>query len=419
MTSLWIGPESEMATAESSQWRLSGAKVEIKHLLPGEWRTVRDNFGSEYLCKFDCVIVANDTKLFCDVIRNFKGRVILRHYGEYSSVYETLLLCCGRGVLEYRNSAHFVFTNPVVLEREPAWIKQRSMILPLGGLNVLSPWVGSWNGGSSGKILVPTPIAKHDAHLDRLDRFLAHTCVAPFYLSRPSSLTAGSGIVRRQDNASREGAECLAQSAGMFYADANLFGLALVAIEALLIGTPIVYFSDSMLALLMGAGGPGEARSVGEAHRLCERLAQGDLDLSKKIRAAQSSILADHDPQKNTILFIQKLNDLASGKFDRKSVRSTQIAMALDGPMNQALRLLSDVLIGISKPKLDDATINLLIDTCYNLILMRNPDREGLKNHMDHMRKGVSFDQILGAFLQSEEGAATRNNNEFFDWLYR
>ena len=195
-----------------------------------------------------------------------------------------------------KNRVYFGSAYENVITYEPSFFRSRAVFLPLAVPPSITKHTDSHRGGN-GKILFICPNI-NDLWLYRgyYNTFKEHFGDLPYAIGGRQNMTSSqidppvsdSAILGHQsrdqfDNWMQE-SECL------FYHSREPRHLHYHPVEAMVIGTPVVYMADGMLEELGGSDQPGLCHDHAGARLKMERLLRGDMRLADSIRQRQKEI---------------------------------------------------------------------------------------------------------------------------------
>jgi hypothetical protein len=246
---------------------------------------------------FETVVTAFYRAPFTSAVKHFRGRVVARAFGrEEANTYKSLTEAWSEPGLEEAIASlgeRYVFGQAysMLAEVEAPPYASRAVTLPLPPPGWVLPAAGRWTGSDGGLLfLAPliTGAAYHRANYDTIKRNfgdLPHTIF-------------GHQIGPVDDPAVRSSPDdsallaLYAGSAAFVYPSTEARHVHYSPIEAMVVGTPVLYRRGALLDRLAGEALPGACQGLEEMHAKAAALAAGDTPLSSAIRQAQQAIIA-------------------------------------------------------------------------------------------------------------------------------
>lgn len=403
---LWLSPESSIAKAESQHLLDVGVNMDVR-LLPS------DVSGSERLAgrgitltSYDLVIVAEDLLLFEEVIRGYEGGCIFRSFGMGGRIGDRLWDLNLRSLVSTRHNVFFALPNQAAVSQEDGWVATRSAVVP----RTVADWPLAEEGAAlplpkGGKTFVRATRAADDVDLLRIRRFIdAHFCTES-YLVLDGEANAMDGL-RAADLAA------LGECSAALYPYCDRGTLHLFAIELLLLEMPIVYFAGGYLSELIGPAAPGEARTIEEAHEICERLSRGDVALRSDILKAQERARSGYLPKTVWPDFERELVAMMA----RTPITSTARRPGED----EARQLANVVLASLDATKRrQEGFQKYAVQTLYQVVLGIEPGDEEFRRHLLAFQKHGRIDIALRDLTSEDHGDRHPAPSPLLRWLGR
>jgi len=291
---------------------------------------------------FDAFIVTIVPRWAVEVMRVFSGPVIYRAYGQTSLISEDIEAVGGREIIEAHGRFYFSPHAAEPLEHEAEWLRQKARIIPY----CLGPEIfevkDNWSNDSdpkSGDIIIGAPnIAGNPFHLCHY-HFLREFFYEPYY-------KLGGVQLRPVDNSQvyhslprDQHIRKMITASGYFYSYRDPRVCYLPPIEMTVLGAPVAYFSGSLLAKMVGDRGPGEARTISEAHKICSALRNSDRGIIEEVRSAQSVVRDRYDPRYVWPIFDREMLSMLSIEPRADPDLSVCASLSQSGQLKSFLRL--------------------------------------------------------------------------------
>jgi len=270
---------------------------------------------------FDAVVVTIVARWAREMLRAYKGPCVFRAYGQTSFLSSDFESIGARRLIEKRENFYFCPHSDETLDGEADWLRARSQVVPYCLSSEVIDWRGRWNetGQHNGDILVTAPnIGGNPFHL-------AHYQFVKEYFYQDHFRLVGVQPVDVDDEQvvgslhREEQLEMFARASGYLYTYRDPRVCYLPPIEMMIMGGPVAYLSGSLLARYVGKGGPGEARTVMEAHRLCDAIRAGDSGLIREIVASQVPVGRKYEPAEVWPVFDRVVGGLLSQEVRPRS----------------------------------------------------------------------------------------------------
>jgi len=245
----------------------------------------------------DTVIAAAFPKLLTELVRHYKGRILIRVFGReapynYSEYFKTLdgggLWSCLAGISHRFWLAASFATIP---EIEDSLLKTRSVILPLGIPNAYIPDKFSWQGADKKVLFVCPRIASHAFYYGKIyEEFKANLGNFPYLIAgyQPIKVDDPNVIGFASDEVYRALFKDLAL---MFYHSREPRHLHYHPLEAIASGMPVIYMRGGLMEMFGGQEQPGACNNYHESHEKIQRILDGDTEFIKAIQKSQLEII--------------------------------------------------------------------------------------------------------------------------------
>lgn len=279
---------------------------------------------------FDAVVVTIVARWAREILRTYKGPCVFRAYGQTSFLSSDFEAVGARSLIEQRDNFYFCPHSDETLDGEADWLRARSQVVPYCLSSEVLDWRGRWNESRehTGEILVTTPnIAGNPFHL-------AHYQYVKEFFYQDHFRLCGVQLVDVDDEQvvgsvhRHAQLEMFARASGYLYTYRDPRVCYLPPVEMMILGGPVAYLSGSLLARYVGKGGPGEARTIMEAHRICDSIRAGDTGQIREIVASQVSVARKYEPDEVWPVFDRVVGGLLSQ--ETRSRRTTERAPRCD-----------------------------------------------------------------------------------------
>jgi len=263
---------------------------------------------------FDAVVVTIVARWAREMLRAYKGPCVFRAYGQTSFLTSDFETIGARRLIEKRENFYFCPHSDETLDGEADWLRARSQVVPYCLSSEVLDWRGRWteSGEHNGDILITAPNIGgnpfHRAHYQFVKEYFYQDHFKLVGV-QPVEVDDGQvvGSLHRDEQL-----EMFAQASGYLYTYRDSRVCYLPPIEMMIMGGPVAYLSGSLLARYIGKGGPGEARTVVEAHRLCNAMRAGDRVLIREIVESQKSVARKYEPAEVWPVFDRVVGGLLS-----------------------------------------------------------------------------------------------------------
>ena len=234
------------------------------------------------------------------VVRNFRGAVIWRGYGQASGMtYDTVLriLTKSKGEQMLRSlGERFWFGGAYeqVIKLEKGFLNDRAVFLPVGMQD--QAFRTGWTGETAKILFVCPDIATNDYYRSIYDKFKKDFAGFPYAVGGAQAIAANDPAVLGY-LPTGEFERNMQRYRVMFYHSTDGAHVHYHPFEAVRAGMPVVYMAGSLLDLLAGPGLPGRCETIAEARSKIRRILDGDRRLIDAIRAGQHRMLELMKPE--------------------------------------------------------------------------------------------------------------------------
>lgn len=407
---LCLGCHDMPARAEAERLSVLGYHVESDADL-GPVRPARSHplLAAPAMTSHDLVVVWDDASLLAEVVRVFPWRIVFRTQGETARVCDSLWQSYVRPLVESRGNLRVVFANPEDQSREDPWIASVSRWTPQTAGGLPEDQSGTWRFETD----EPRPVSI----LVPADGSNPESARARSFVRDAFSSAGFAPLVDTVDPALPETSEILRNSAGLLHPYVGDWRMPQATIAMLLLGGPVVYFEGSIVSRRVGAGGPGEAKTVEQAKELCARLRSGDTRLAESMVRAQRLVQAHYGAE------------LVWAGFDRtfdQLIAETGVVVAPGGgtvvedPGLREAAELADRLIEALDGDIggNAAMRHRVLRSFYRVLLERGPDEGGFDHHDSMLQQHGRIELVLSDFLHSEEMRSKWSESRLRRWLY-
>lgn len=243
---------------------------------------------------FDAIIVTIHADWFKSIAEVYNGPIIFRVYGQPWSLSEHLISNGGRAVITHRTNVHIMPFASESVEREHEWFLDLcTEIVPYQISDEVFTYTETWGTGRLRReISVNIPNIEDPYYCRVYESFRAYP--QPFFtiLGPQRSMPADPRILGSLERG--QFLKRLGESAGFFYPYQD-FVCYLPPIEAMQIGTPVVYLPGSLLSRFGDPRSPALADDPNVAASKIQQLLDRDVVLASEIIAAQDSIRQRYD----------------------------------------------------------------------------------------------------------------------------
>lgn len=184
-----------------------------------------------------------------------------------------------------------------IIENEKAFLKQRSLYMPLALPESITRKSGSWHGGDKRVFFVCPNIDQIDYYKRIYQKFVEELGQFPYWIGGRQDLggpvtepiTKDPNILGYIDRARYD--ELMNTCSCMFYHSQEERHLHYHPLEAVVAGMPLIFMSGGLLEKCGGSDQPGMCRTYEEAREKIARLQRGDTKFREAVRDAQRKIL--------------------------------------------------------------------------------------------------------------------------------
>lgn len=260
-----------------------------------------DSFTPEvtnYLNTYCEVVIAGAfPKLLTELVRHYKGRILIRVFGReapynYSDYFKTL----DGGKLwsrltEISHRFWLAASYVTIPEIEDSLLKARSIILPLGIPKRHIPDKFFWQGSIKKVLFVCPRIASHAFYYGNIyEEFKENLGDFPYLVAghQPKKVNDPNVMEFASDDIYRAWFKDLAL---MFYHSREPRHLHYHPLEAIASGMPVIYMRGGLMEMFGGQEQPGACEDYHEAREKISRILNGDDEFIKAIQQSQLEIL--------------------------------------------------------------------------------------------------------------------------------
>jgi glycosyltransferase involved in cell wall biosynthesis len=259
---------------------------------------------------FDAVVVTINPDWLKTALNAFTGIVIYRCYGQLGLVSASLTHNGCRSLITQRESFHFLPHAPECLDDEFPWLVERATVVPYWLTRDVLEFRGAWWRATQERrasVALTCPNIKnsyYNAHFRYLKRFFEERCFRYYGVQiEPNADPNVVGTLKRDEQLSR-----LATESGFLYTYRERNVCYLPPIEMMVMGGPVLYFPESLLARYFGERTPGLVRDEAEAIAGAKRLIAGDSGFISEIVASQSAVAYRYMPAFGEAVFRAELD---------------------------------------------------------------------------------------------------------------
>ena len=245
----------------------------------------------------DVVIAAAFPRLLTELVRHYKGRILIRVFGReapynYSDYFKTL----DGGDLwsrlaEISHRFWLAASYVTIPEIEDSLLKTRSVILPVGIPKMYIPDKFFWQGTIKKVLFVCPKIASSAFYYGKIyEEFKANLGDLPYLVAghQPNRVNDPNVIGFASDDIYRTYFKDLAL---MFYHSREPRHLHYHPLEAIASGMPVIYMRGGLMERFGGQEQPGACNDYYEAREKIQRILDGDDEFIKVIQESQLEIL--------------------------------------------------------------------------------------------------------------------------------
>lgn len=232
---------------------------------------------------------------FREAITRFEGAILLRAFGlDNTMTYAKVLnLYYGRQVESWINSVgnRFWFAQGYeqLKECEPDYLANRSVFLPIGLSDHFWSNAARWTGEDKRILFVCPNLVTNPYYAEIYRQFKQNFGDLPHVIVGAQDVPCGDPhVLGFVTNAQLT--ELYAKCSVLFYHSRELRHVHYSPIEATIIGTPIVFFEDSLLARVCKRKIAGSVETQEEARALIERILSEDMTVISALRKDQADI---------------------------------------------------------------------------------------------------------------------------------
>lgn len=261
---------------------------------------------------FDACLVTMNVDWVTEMAKVFDGKLIFRTYGQVGVLSEMLEERGLLPILTERDNFWWMPHADEVTLHEHDWFKERSRVVPYCVTPDVKQRQGTWQkNGRRNEIMAMSPNIANPYYF-RKYRFLKKNFsdlpVRIYGVQTTHVWDAQvAGTLPRGELLNR-----YETAAGYLYSYQDPDVCYLPPIEMMVIGGPVVFLANSLLARYFTSDPPGLARTVEEARKKCGRLLANDRDFAAEVIRAQAPAVARYDPEKVWPLFDAAMTEVLS-----------------------------------------------------------------------------------------------------------
>ena len=280
---------------------------------------------------FDTIFLAFFPQQLEDVLRHFKGTIILRVFGMAGgkATYSNLIRELGGTSLQGRvmgagQRFWFGMGYDKLADIEEKYIADRAVYLPVGLKNVQVS--NKWQGNKKHIFFVCPRISSSPYYNQIYQSFKRSFEGIPYKIGGAQPIHINDPNVLGFLNAT-DYDDIMQQSRVMFYHSQEPNHIHYHPFEAIRVGMPLIFMAGGMLDSLGGEGLPGRCKNISEARRKIKRLMNGNQSLLRSIKESQYILLYKMDPEychQFWISGINKIQTLQNEFFDKRPTISSK-----------------------------------------------------------------------------------------------
>ncbi len=362
--------------------------------------------------RFDTIVVANDAVRTNEILRVFDGQLIIRAHGWKRPIGSELYHLGSYGIVQRRRETHHVITDAQTVKDDlsigvvtlaPTWLDER-----------LDPVKGTWNGiapTGAGHVLVSLPASEADPADKSYAMFIRqHFQNAPYRHLAHLGLWDGDDWEQQRQRILK-----LQTAAAYLYPYVDKNHLDMTPLEMMLIGGPVVFFDSGYLSASMPTDAPGRARTIDEAHQLCERLRGGDRTLLHGILNSQTAFLARYDARLAAPQFDSAFSTiLRERQANRPGISRSGITYTPDLADRQMRRLMKALTFDTNdNAGLAKWTSKDVITVFYRMVLDTAPDPNKSATYAAALDGGRSPMEVLRWMMRENPHLVSEHRNRF------
>lgn len=253
---------------------------------------------------FSVAIVSAPHFIFSQIIRNFKGIIILRAVGRYGvdkdlsygHFYESVL---GKSFPSVIKSLGQRFFFGMIIRGqesiEPDYFERRSLFLPIGLPEHFFSSGDTWDGNDP-RLLIYCPLINESDYFTHVYNQIKQN------LKRIPHLITGlqkAGDIEDPtvlgEVSRAEYDQLLRNLRALYYHSQEPYHHFDHPIEAIAVGMPVIYMKSGNFGNIhTGTDQPGECRTVAEVRKKIKRLLSGDVEFAEEIRSNQKRLLTPY-----------------------------------------------------------------------------------------------------------------------------
>jgi hypothetical protein len=251
---------------------------------------------------FELIVTDCFPNKIAEILRQYRGKVMLRACGrEHPNAYTPLLWWGGdKGTLSAVREAYsrvwFAAGYPQVVANEIPFMKQRSVVLPVGLPSETLAKHGCWRGGDRRILFVCPSIAASTYYREIYEQFKTRFGSLPHvvagYQTTPIEDPSVVGYLPHE-----EFSQLFETAQVMYYHSREPRHIHYHPLEAIAYGMPVVYLTGGLLDYFDQGNRAGACETEAEAFDKLNRVLSRDEVLIGEIRSGQQNILAPFRPE--------------------------------------------------------------------------------------------------------------------------
>lgn len=323
---VFVPPYLSLLTDQSAVREWDGAQA-TSLPLPVFSRLAKNNFFdgpissdiAEILnAHFDACLVTMNVDWLSEIAKVYKGKLIFRTYGQVGLLSEMLEERGLLPILTERDNFWWMPHAEEVTLHEHEWFKERTRVVPYCVTPDVKRRQGVWGKkGHRGEIMAMSPNIANPYYFQKYRFLKKKFSDLPIRIYGVQTTNVRDPQVAGTLDRG-ELLDCYESAAGYLYSYQDPDVCYLPPIEMMVIGGPVVFLADSLLARYFSVDPPGLARSVEEARQKCCRLLAHERGFADEIIHSQQAVVARYDPETVWPLFDAAMRDILSPSGDNK-----------------------------------------------------------------------------------------------------
>ena len=286
---------------------------------------------------FEIAFVTADPNQVINVLKAFKGRIVIRLFGldsgrTYSQLYKQSY-SPSEWIYFMKNINRIIFASGYreILENEESWICEKSVYLPIGLPDAKEV---EWIGDLPRLFAVVPRIEPGTYFSNMLNSHFRMAGRSPIVIGGRQHLVFKDSRILGALEDSDFYSEML-RSRGMLYASREISHVHYHPIEAMQSSMPVVFYKDSLLASLLGRGLIGCVKNLNEA-KLFSRNILEDESFARTVGKTQREAVKKLERENLGIEFAQGIKEIENMQFfSRNLVSQTLILCSEDHEQNK------------------------------------------------------------------------------------